>query len=99
MVFSVERFPGPSAVCCDASRGSDFERLSSLLQAVPLTCFVNEHAMYQLKVNGDTHSVDADGDIPLLWVLRDVLGRPGTKFGCGIGQCGAKRSRPVGHMQ
>ncbi|MGA7325632.1 MAG: (2Fe-2S)-binding protein [Rhodomicrobium sp.] len=44
---------------------------------------------YQIKVNGQGHEVDADGDIPLLWVLRDVIGMSGTKFGCGIGQCGA----------
>ncbi len=44
---------------------------------------------YQIKVNGQDRVVDVDGDIPLLWVLRDVLGMTGTKFGCGIGQCGA----------
>jgi isoquinoline 1-oxidoreductase alpha subunit len=44
---------------------------------------------YQIKVNGQDRTVDADGDIPLLWILRDVLGLTGTKFGCGIGQCGA----------
>lgn len=40
-------------------------------------------------INGQKHSVDADPDTPLLWVLRDYLGMTGTKFGCGIGQCGA----------
>lgn len=44
---------------------------------------------FALKINGRTHSVDVDGDTPLLWVLRDVLGMTGTKFGCGIAQCGA----------
>jgi len=44
---------------------------------------------YQLKVNGTMHSVDVDGDTPLLWVLRDVLGMTGTKFGCGQALCGA----------
>jgi isoquinoline 1-oxidoreductase subunit alpha len=44
---------------------------------------------FTIKVNGITHSVDVDGDTPLLWVLRDVLGMTGTKFGCGIAQCGA----------
>jgi len=39
---------------------------------------------FDIKVNGTTHSVDVDGDIPLLWVLRDVLGMTGTKFGCGM---------------
>jgi isoquinoline 1-oxidoreductase subunit alpha len=42
-----------------------------------------------VKVNGTAHSVDVDGSMPLLWVLRDVLGLTGTKFGCGIAQCGA----------
>ena len=42
-----------------------------------------------LTINGTTHSIDADGDTPLLWVLRDVLGMTGTKFGCGIAPCGA----------
>ena len=37
----------------------------------------------------NTHSVDVDGDTPLLWVLRDVLGMTGTKFGCGMALCGA----------
>jgi isoquinoline 1-oxidoreductase alpha subunit len=44
---------------------------------------------FAIKVNGNAHSVDVDGDTPLLWVLRDVLGMTGTKFGCGIAQCGA----------
>jgi isoquinoline 1-oxidoreductase alpha subunit len=44
---------------------------------------------YALKVNGTTHTVDVDGDTPLLWVLRDVLGMTGTKFGCGMALCGA----------
>ena len=42
-----------------------------------------------LKVNGQTRTVDAPPDMPLLWVLRDLLDLPGTKFGCGVGQCGA----------
>jgi isoquinoline 1-oxidoreductase subunit alpha len=42
-----------------------------------------------IKVNGNTHNVDVDGDTPLLWVLRDVLGMTGTKFGCGMALCGA----------
>jgi isoquinoline 1-oxidoreductase alpha subunit len=44
---------------------------------------------FTIKVNGSTHSVDVDGDTPLLWVLRDVLGMTGTKFGCGLALCGA----------
>jgi isoquinoline 1-oxidoreductase alpha subunit len=44
---------------------------------------------FTIKVNGNAHSVDVDGDTPLLWVLRDVLGMTGTKFGCGMALCGA----------
>ncbi|NDC77873.1 MAG: (2Fe-2S)-binding protein, partial [Chitinophagia bacterium] len=44
---------------------------------------------YSLKVNGRTHRVDVSEDTPLLWVLRDHLGLTGTKYGCGVGQCGA----------
>jgi len=43
----------------------------------------------ELRVNGVIHRVDVEPAMPLLWVLRDVLGLTGTKFGCGIGQCGA----------
>lgn len=46
-------------------------------------------SMYQIKVNGETKSVDTSSDTPLLWVLRDHLELVGTKYGCGIGQCGA----------
>src|SRR5919109_3848886 len=44
---------------------------------------------FNLRVNGQQHSVDVDDDTPLLWVLRDVLGMTGTKFGCGMALCGA----------
>src|SRR3954453_3261908 len=44
---------------------------------------------FNIKVNGTAHSADVDGDTPLLWVLRDVLGMTGTKFGCGAALCGA----------
>lgn len=43
----------------------------------------------KLSVNGTDHEVDAPDDMPLLWVLRDLMGLTGTKFGCGIAQCGA----------
>jgi len=46
-------------------------------------------ALITLKINGETHTVDAEPQMPLLWVLRDKLGLTGTKFGCGIAQCGA----------
>ena len=45
--------------------------------------------MITLNVNGSPHEVDVPQDMPLLWVLRDVIGLTGTKFGCGIAQCGA----------
>ena len=44
---------------------------------------------FTLKVNGTAHIVDVDADTPLLWVLRDMLGMTGTKFGCGLALCGA----------
>lgn len=44
---------------------------------------------YQLNINGKSHTVEAEANTPLLWVLRDALGLTGTKYGCGIAQCGA----------
>ena len=44
---------------------------------------------YRLHVNGQVHTVDVPGDMPLLWVLRESLALVGTKFGCGVAQCGA----------
>jgi isoquinoline 1-oxidoreductase subunit alpha len=69
-------------------------RLSDLLEAgtsAAITSSIRREAAmtYSIKVNGTQHSVDVDGDTPLLWVLRDTLGFTGTKFGCGIAQCGA----------
>jgi isoquinoline 1-oxidoreductase alpha subunit len=57
---------------------------------------------FTLKINGTNRSVDVDGDTPLQWVLRDVLGMTGTKFGCGMALCGACTSmaqRRVGDME
>jgi isoquinoline 1-oxidoreductase alpha subunit len=45
--------------------------------------------MFNLTINGKQHSVDVEADTPLLWVLRDDIGLTGTKFGCGVGICGA----------
>jgi isoquinoline 1-oxidoreductase subunit alpha len=45
--------------------------------------------MIAVSVNGQSHQVDVEPDTPLLWVLRDTIGLTGTKYGCGIGQCGA----------
>lgn len=46
-------------------------------------------ATFNLTINGKKHTVDVSPEMPLLWVLRDVIGLTGTKFGCGIAQCGA----------
>src|SRR5690606_25268567 len=48
-----------------------------------------EHMTFKLNVNGTTYDVDVEPETPLLWVLRDTIGLTGTKFGCGIAQCGA----------
>ncbi len=45
--------------------------------------------MITLRINGQEHAIDAPDDMPLLWALRDIVGLTGTKFGCGIAQCGA----------
>jgi isoquinoline 1-oxidoreductase alpha subunit len=46
-------------------------------------------SIFQLNVNGKQHTIDVDGNMPLLWAIRDILGLKGTKFGCGVAQCGA----------
>src|SRR6267143_6868976 len=64
-------------------------------RGAPLAAGRNRHLarlrgpMLTLKINGKSHRVDADPDMPLLWVLRDLLGMNGTKFGCGVALCGA----------
>src|ERR1700753_2569517 len=50
---------------------------------------IREDSMIALSINGKTHNVDVESDTPLLWVLRDTIGLTGTKYGCGIAQCGA----------
>ena len=45
--------------------------------------------MHSISLNGNTYQLDVPDDMPLLWAIRDVLGFTGTKFGCGLGQCGA----------
>ena len=55
--------------------------------------------MIELKVNGTTYSLDVDPETPLLWVIRDNLNLTGTKFGCGIAQCGACTVHVNGYAQ
>jgi len=55
--------------------------------------------MIQISVNGKSHQVDVEPEMPLLWVLRDVLGLTGTKYGCGIAQCGACSVHINGEVQ
>ncbi|WP_294333066.1 (2Fe-2S)-binding protein [uncultured Chryseobacterium sp.] len=45
--------------------------------------------MTSLNINGKTHTLDVSEDMPILWVIRDIIGLTGTKFGCGVAQCGA----------
>src|SRR6516162_5122761 len=67
--------------CSRSSRPND--RKDALTQ-------VREGSMsYKLQINGRDHTVDVEGDTPLLWVVRDVIGLTGTKFGCGMALCGA----------
>ena len=55
-------------------------------------------SVFQLNVNGKMHAVDIDGNMPLLWALRDVLGLTGTKYGCGEALCGACTVHLNGHV-
>lgn len=55
--------------------------------------------MFQLNVNGRVHQVDAEPDTPLLWVIREQVGLTGTKYGCGVAQCGACSVHINGEVQ
>jgi isoquinoline 1-oxidoreductase subunit alpha len=80
-------FQGKYVIAANASKGQ--------IRCVTEQCgpdleSASEVAMsFAIQINGNTHSLDVDGDTPLLWVLRDVLGMTGTKFGCGMALCGA----------
>src|SRR5215468_1560309 len=73
------------------TRGPDgYPRMQALRASRATWSNICEVAMaFTIKVNGTQHSIDVDGGTPLLWVLRDTLGLTGTKYGCGIAQCGA----------
>src|SRR5690606_32715950 len=73
-----------SVLPCRPARAADYrtpERLGVGSGAIAMA--------HTIQINGETHVVDVEDDMPLLWVLRDVLDIKGPKYGCGIGQCGA----------
>jgi isoquinoline 1-oxidoreductase alpha subunit len=63
--------------------------INAAASAIPDAVVAPRSEMLRLTINGQSHEVDVDPDTPLLWVLRDTLGMTGTKYGCGIAQCGA----------
>src|SRR6187401_316741 len=78
MAPEATRLAGPAARCKVAIRSGQ-----------PVTQSKDEHMSVTLSINGTTRTADVDPDTPLLWVLRDSLGLPGTKYGCGMALCGA----------
>jgi isoquinoline 1-oxidoreductase alpha subunit len=64
-------------------------KVYSFDEAYPEHAFVASHEMIQLRVNGAEQSFSGEPEMPLLWYLRDILGLTGSKFGCGVGLCGA----------
>src|SRR5215510_15722119 len=72
-----------NAACTAADRAAIYFRLRDAADAGGLAMATT------LTINGEAKSFAAPADMPLLWVLRDILGMTGTKFGCGIAQCGA----------
>src|ERR1700680_1098484 len=78
------------ARCRSSADGVDSQCTSAWL-ALPSTRMILtwRRPMVTLNINGKAHTEDVPSDMPLLWVLRDVIGLTGTKFGCGIAQCGA----------
>jgi isoquinoline 1-oxidoreductase alpha subunit len=66
-----------------------FRQCATACMAAQCGAFIQEACAMQLTVNGKTHQVDVEPEMPLLWVLRDELNLPGTKYGCGMALCGA----------
>ena len=70
-------------------RRADADQCIRLHHAGGLVRSEEARVVHTIAVNGVTHEVDVDDDTPLLWVLRDNIGLTGTKYGCGVAQCGA----------
>ena len=77
----------PSALVLSIKRGLDFNDVPKKINFSPYNHRVS--MMISLKINGIHHELDSDPSTPLLWVIREQIGLTGTKFGCGIAQCGA----------
>jgi isoquinoline 1-oxidoreductase subunit alpha len=87
---------GRLSVACKLGHRADYAQLPTALLRKESGCRLNRPAnidalmpTYSLRVNGRTHEVNVDADTRLLWIVRDLLGLTGTKYGCGIAQCGA----------
>jgi aerobic-type carbon monoxide dehydrogenase small subunit (CoxS/CutS family) len=94
--FRLRQVHRPSQRDCDASISTAFPRDRLMLYAAPprgrdiLTPTYSRKILmpFTLTINGASHEIDVEPETPLLWVLRDNIGLTGTKFGCGIAQCG-----------
>ena len=64
-------------------------RETSQAHGIAVFVFPLEEPMAKININGKLHDVQAEGDTPLLWVIREQVGLTGTKYGCGVAQCGA----------
>src|SRR5260370_19280530 len=84
--ISVTSYQESESGCIDGHDGAEQYYCRSQSLTSPMG---RRLVMITLKINGEGRSFEAPSDMPLLWVLRDVLGMTGTKFGCGIAQCGA----------
>src|SRR6266404_9757815 len=84
-----EKFQSTTRPCNTATPRQRTVASGRSWRTLPPRSQVEWHMAFLLNINGTNRSVDVDGDTPLLWVLRDVLGMTGTKFGCGMALCGA----------